>query len=299
MSASLSVVFPASEADLISELGCGEEETVRPLAGGTALALLTRYGFVQPTRLVSLRKLRSQLGHISSSEQGTLRIGAMVTLTELACSPLVAQAASALAAAACLVANVRVRNVACLGGHLAHADPHMDLPPALLALDARVEIRGPGGVRWSTVDELILGYYETSLGQQEVITAVEVPTTAGRRTAYSRYTSVAADDWPSVAIGAAMLTRDGCVAEPRLTVGAVTASPLRLRQAEEMLDGVQLKDAARVDAACRASADAAMESVRPGSDLHGSAAYKREMVRVHARRALAALFALPGREGSK
>ncbi len=181
MSISPTVVFPASEADVISELSCGEDETVRPLAGGTALALLARYGFLQPTRLVSLRNMPGKLGHISSSRPGTLRIRAMVTLTELARSPLVAQAPSVLAAAAGLVANVRVRNVACLGGHLAHADPHMDLPPVLLALDARVEIRGPTGVRWSTVDDLVSGYYETTLGQQELITAVEVPVADGLR----------------------------------------------------------------------------------------------------------------------
>src|SRR5260370_4955811 len=231
MSISPAVVFPASEADVISELSCGEDETVRPLAGGTALALLARYGFLQPTRLVSLRNMRGKLGHISSSLPGTLRIGAMVTLTELARSPLLAQAATVLAAAAGLVANVRVRNVACLGGHLAHADPHMDLPPVLLALDARVEIRGPTGVRWSTVDDLVSGYYETTLGQQELITAVEVPVADGRLAVYSRYTAAAADDWPSAAVDAAMQSPDGRVAEPRRTVGAATPSPLRLTEA--------------------------------------------------------------------
>ena len=299
MSISPTVVFPASEADVISELSCGEDETVRPLAGGTALALLARYGFLQPTRLVSLRNMRGKLGHISSSRPGTLRIGAMVTLTELARSPLVAQAASVLAAAAGLVANVRVRNVACLGGHLAHADPHMDLPPVLLALDARVEIRGPTAVRWSTVDDLVSGYYETTLGQQELITAVEVPVADGRLAVYSRYTAAAADDWPSVAVAAAMQSRDGRMAEPRMTVGAVTTSPLRLSEAEALLDGVQLDDAARLESVCRDAADAAAGSVRPGSDLHGSAAYKREMVRVHARRALAGLLAQRGREDGR
>ncbi len=299
MSISPSVVFPTSEPDVISELRCREDETVRPLAGGTALALLTRYGFLQPTRLVSLRNMRGKLGHISSPQPGALRIGAMVTLTELARSPLVAEVAGALAAAAGLVANVRVRNVACLGGHLAHADPHMDLPPVLLALDARVEIRGPGGVRWSAVDDLVSGYYETTLGQQELITAVEVPAAGGRLAVYSRYTSAAADDWPSVAVAAAMQPRDGRVAEPRVAVGAVTTSPLRLREAEELLSGMPLDDVTRLDAACRQAADAAAQSVRPGSDLHGSVAYKREMVRVHARRALAGLYARRGREDGR
>ncbi|HEX9527244.1 MAG TPA: FAD binding domain-containing protein [Streptosporangiaceae bacterium] len=296
MSVSPSVVFPASEPDVIFELRCEEDETVRPLAGGTALALLARYGFLQPTRLVSLRNLREKLGQISSPQPGALRIGAMVTLTELARSPLVWASADALAAAAGLVANVRVRNVACLGGHLAHADPHMDLPPVLLALDASVEISGPDGVRWSSIDDLVSGYYQTTLGQQELITAVEVPVAAGRRAAYCRYTSAAADDWPSVTVAVAIEARDGRVAEPRIAVGAVTTSPLRLRAAEALLDGVVLDDASRLEAACKEAADAAGETVRPVSDVHGSAAYKREMLRVHAMRALASLFARPGSE---
>ena len=296
MSIPPTVVFPASEPDVIFELRCEEDETVRPLAGGTALALLARYGFLQPTRLVSLRNLRQKLGQISSPQPGALRIGAMVTLTELARSPLVRAAADALAAAAGLVANVRVRNVACLGGHLAHADPHMDLPPVLLALAARVEISGPDGVRWSSIDDLVSGYYQTTLAQQELITAVEVPVAAGRRAVYCRYTSAAADDWPSVTVAVAIEARDGRVAEPRITVGAVTTSPLRLRAAEALLDGVVLDDASRLEAACREAADVAGDTIRPGGDVHGSAAYKREMLRVHAMRALASLFARPGSE---
>src|SRR5262249_51384631 len=150
---------------------CGDDETVRPLAGGTALALLARYGFLRPTRLVSLRAVAGALGGITRPRPGVLGIGAMVTLTGLARSPLAARAAAALAAAADLVANVRIRNIASIGGHLAHADPHMDLPPLLLALDARVIIRGPAGTRSSTVSDLIAGYYETTLAQQELITS--------------------------------------------------------------------------------------------------------------------------------
>jgi carbon-monoxide dehydrogenase medium subunit len=290
------VVTPATESDVISELRCGEDETVRPLAGGTALALLVRYGFLQPTRLVSLRGVRAGHGQIGRPRPDTLRIGAMVTLSELARSPLVAELADPLAMAAGEVANPRVRNVACLGGHLAHADPHMDLPPVLLALDARVEVRGPDGTRWTPVDDLVSGYYETTLAQQELITAVEIPVLAGRRAGYCRYTSAAVDDWPSVGVAVAMQPRDGRVTEPRLAVGAATVSPLRLRDAEQLLDGIPLDDAARLDAACQAAADAVGDLVRPASDLHGSAAYKRDMVRVHARRALARLFARYGQE---
>jgi carbon-monoxide dehydrogenase medium subunit len=284
MNAALSVVFPANLPDVISELCCEEEETVRPLAGGTALMLLTRYGFLQPTRLVSLRDVASEMGLITRPREDAISIGAMVTLTELALSPLVRDGAAALASAAERVANVRVRNVARLGGHLAHADPHMDLPPVLLALDARVIVQGPDGTRSTTVDDLVTGYYETTLAQQELITSVSVPVTAGRITQYSRYTSTT-DDWPSVGIAIGMQVREGRVVEPRIAVGAVTHSPARLTGAEELLNGAPMSDATSAEVA-----EAAAESVDPIDDLHGSAAYKREVVRVHTRRTLDSLF---------
>jgi aerobic carbon-monoxide dehydrogenase medium subunit len=292
-----SVVFPASDSDVIAELDCADDETVRLLAGGTALALLTRYGFLQPNRLVSLKNLRRSLGHISMSRPGVLRLGAMATLAEIAHSAAVADAATAITRAASQVGNVRIRNVACLGGHLAHADPHMDLPPVLLALDAQAEIRGPDGIRWCTISDLISGYYETTLGQQELITAVEVP--VGRQAVYSRYCSAAADDWPSVAVAAAIQAHDGRVAEPRLAIGAVAAPPRRISLAETRLDGVQLDDRARVREACREAAEAAADSVHPAADLHGSASYKREMVRVQVRRTLVNLLAGHGRDGRR
>lgn len=281
-----SVVFPAAVPDVISQLRCDEDETVRPLAGGTALMLMTKYGFLRPTRLVSLRRVTGALGQVTRTRGGSLSIGAMVTLTGLAESALVRELAGVLASAAEMVASARIRNVACLGGHLAHADPHMDLPPVLLALDARVMVTGPGGTVPVTVDDLVTGYYETTLGQQDLITSVDVPAASGRLAAYSRYTSAAMDDWPSVGIAVAMGVREGRVVRPRIAVGAVTSSPVRLTIAEGLLDGAPLSDAT-----CSEVAGAAAESVDPIDDLHGSPGYKREMVRVHTRRALAGLFA--------
>lgn len=297
MSASPAVVFPPTPADAIAELGCGDDETVRPLAGGTALALLARYGFLRPTRLVSLRSVAG-MGGISSPRPGVLDIGALVTLTGVARSALVARAAGALAAAAGVVANVRIRNVASVGGHLAHADPHMDLPPLLLALDARVVILGPAGSRSAAVSDLITGYYQTTLGQQELITSVEVPIPPARVAVYRRYASAAAGDWPSVAVAAAMQARNGHVADPRIAVGAVTPAPTRLAAAEQALAGVPLGDPARQEAACAEAAQAAADAVDPSSDQHGSAAYQRELVRVQVRRALARLFDQQAAKGS-
>ena len=98
------------------------------------------------------------------------------------------------------LSNVRVRNVATVGGALAHADPHMDLPPLLAALGARVDHPGPRGERTIPVEELYAGYLETTLERGELITRVDVPAMGKRRAAYLKCTTRSADDWPAVGV---------------------------------------------------------------------------------------------------
>src|SRR5688572_12094957 len=131
---------PTSLSQAISLLG---GEGVRPLSGGTALMLMMKAGVLRPARLVSLRKL----GLEKIEADGLLRIGAMTTLRSLERSEAVRKGWPAIARALRTLSNVRVRNVATVGGALAHADPHMDLPPLLAALGARVFLHGKAGER--------------------------------------------------------------------------------------------------------------------------------------------------------
>ncbi len=129
---------PASLREAFSLL---QAEEARPLSGGTALMLMMKAGVLRPKRLVSLR----QLGLDKIEANGELRVGAMTSLGSLERSPAVQKGWPVIARALRTLSNVRVRNVATVGGALAHADPHMDLPPLLAALDAQVSARGPGG----------------------------------------------------------------------------------------------------------------------------------------------------------
>jgi aerobic carbon-monoxide dehydrogenase medium subunit len=151
------------------------DEAARPLGGGTALMLLMRYGFLRPSRLVGLRRLASDLGGISVNDRHELRLGALTTLRDLELSRQVARSAPVLVEALHIVANVRVRNAATLGGHLAHGDPHQDLPPILLAMGARAHAVGPRGSRWIPLDQLNLGYYQTALEPAELLTEMVLP----------------------------------------------------------------------------------------------------------------------------
>jgi carbon-monoxide dehydrogenase medium subunit len=243
-----------------------QDEGARPLSGGTALMLMMKAGVFRPTRLVCLRKLK--LEGIDAAPDGGLRIGAMTTLRALERSE---KSFPVLKRTLRTLANVRVRNVATVGGALAHADPHMDLPPLLAALGARVTIAGPGGERSAPVEALYAGYLENTLKPNELITRLELPALGKRRAAYLKCTTRSADDWPALGM-AVVLDGD----EARVFVSAATDRPTRLAAAEKILKTGDVKRAA----------EAAAEEVQIESDLHGSAAYKKQLIRVYLARAI-------------
>jgi aerobic carbon-monoxide dehydrogenase medium subunit len=255
---------------------------VRPVGGGTALMLLMKYGFLRPARLVGLKRLTSELGGIGKLESGELRVGALTTLRDLELSPEVAGRAPVLVAPLQVLANVRVRNVATLGGHLAHADPHQDLPPVLLTLGASARAVSRRGSRSLGLDELITGYYETDLQPDELLTEIIIPAQPpGSRGSYTKFTAVAAEDWPALGVAVLLQEEGGRLRDVRLALSAATDRPLRLAAVERILEG-ERPTASLFEAA----ADTAASVVEPLPDGGASPAYKREMVRVHVRRAL-------------
>jgi len=257
---------PDSLSQAISLLG---GEGARALSGGTALMLMMKAGVLRPARLVSLRKLN--LHSIEAQDDGVLRVGAMTTLRALERSAAVKKGWPVIARALRTLSNVRVRNVATVGGALAHADPHMDLPPLLSALGAQVTIAGPRGERSAPVEALYAGYLESTLGPGELITRLEVPALGRRRAAYLKCTTRSADDWPALGM-AVVLDGD----DARIVMSAATDKPTRLLSAEKILK--------QNPNALKQAAEAAAEEVQIESDMHGSAAYKKQLIRVYLRR---------------
>jgi len=259
----------------------GGDESVRVFGGGTALMLMMKAGVFQPTRLISLRGIEKRYTKVSSAEDGGLRIGALVTLSALGRTAAVKKRAPVIVDALRTLSNVRVRNVATLGGHLAHGDPHMDLPPVLMALDAQVVTAATAGSRTLAAADLCTGYYETALSRNELISEVIVPAQSGRRAAYVKLTTRAADDWPSLGIAVSLQMDGDTVRDARFVVSAATEKPLRLPGAEAVLRGATLSEAvlARVGEAAAAEAELT-------GDARGSAAYKTELLRVYAGRAV-------------
>ncbi|MBX9903688.1 MAG: xanthine dehydrogenase family protein subunit M [Burkholderiales bacterium] len=257
------------------------DESVRVFGGGTALMLMMKAGVFQPTRLISLRGIEKRYAKVTSGQDGSLHIGALVTLSALGRTAAVKKRAPVIIDTLRTLSNVRIRNVATLGGHLAHADPHMDLPPVLMALDAQVITAATSGARTLAVADLFTGYYETALARNELISEVIVPAQSGRRSAYVKLTTRAADDWPTLGIAVSLQMNGDTVQDARFVVSAATEKPLRLPGAEAVLHGATISDAmlARVGEA------AAVEAELTG-DARGSAAYKTELLRVHAGRAV-------------
>ena len=272
---------PASLAEAIALLD-PDDASVRPIAGGTALMLMMKAGVFRPARLISLRAIR-ELSSITTQDDGALRIGAMTPLSVLERSAVVRAHAPVVTATLRTLSNVRVRNVATMGGHLAHADPHMDLPPVLIALGAHVVVTGPAGERTLPVADLFAGYFETVLKRDELITAVVVPAQGTGRAAYLKCTTRAVHDWPALGVAVSLDRDGGTVRAARIVISAATEKPVRLPGAEAAVRGGSLDDAV-----LRRAGEAAAAEVETISDGQGSAAYKRQLVRVYVRRALSA-----------
>ncbi len=284
------ILEPTSLAEasrLLREFG----DEAKLIAGGTAVTLLLKEGLLSPAYLVSTGRL-GETDFLRTTPAG-LVVGAGVTLRALERSPAVREGFPALAQALAGIGNVRIRHAATLGGHLAHADPRLDLPPVLLALGATVHCQREGATRQVPVADLFVGPYETCLAPEELITGIDIPRPpAGAATAFLRYSPSSPTDWPVLNVGA-LLALDGSGRCERLElgIGCVAGRALHVAGRETGLLGQRL-----TPPALGALADRAAARAEPVSDLRGSAGYKREMVKVFVRRAVARAARSLGRE---
>jgi aerobic carbon-monoxide dehydrogenase medium subunit len=278
------LVEPASLGEAIALLD-PDDPTVRPIAGGTALMLMMKAGVFRPRLLVSLRKLARLNARIAVADDGALTIGAMTPLALVERSPEVTRVAPVIPRAMRRLSNIRVRNVATIGGNLAHGDPHMDLPPILIALNAKVAVVGADGAgaaeRTIPVEDLFAGYFETVLAKNELIAELRIPPQGRSRAAYLKVTTGSAEDWPALGVAVALESEGSAVKSARVVISAATEKATRLKGVERLLAG------ATVDEKMLARAgDAAAEEAECITDVRGSAPYKRELTRVYVGRAL-------------
>jgi carbon-monoxide dehydrogenase medium subunit len=268
---------------MLADLG----DAARVLAGGTALMLALRQRLLSPKAVVSLGRIAALHGIDFDAQRG-LRIGALSRHADLAQSPVVRAHYPVLASMAARVANPQVRNQGTLGGNLCYADPSTDPPGCLLALNAQVVLGSTRGERTLGMEEFLVDYFTTALEPDEVLVEIRVPPPeAGQTGVYSRLLRTAADHRPLVNV-TLVARREGRVCRgARLTVGASTPIPVRVPRAEAWLEG-RAVDAQVADAAAAIVA----ADIAPLSDARGSADFRRDMVRVMARRSVAELFGI-------
>lgn len=264
-------------AGLLGELG----EDAALLAGGTSLMNMAKLGLAEPEHVIALDGVPELHGLRGSPQEG-LTLGAMTRLRDLETSHLVGGLAPGIAEAAGHVATVRIRNQATVGGTLVHADPNQDLPPMLMVHDAVARVTGPAGSREVPVCEMFVGFYQSVVGEDEVLQSVWVPPLApGVRSGYLKFLPRTQDDYPTISIAAALRTVDGRVEDARIAVAGGGATPVRCRDAEAALM------AGGTDApSLHAAADLVPDCLDPISDGRGSSGYKKAMARVCTQRLL-------------
>jgi len=243
--------------------------------GGTELLLLLKLGFASFGHLIDLKGVEELDG--VRAENGGLVVGAAVTHRELERAELVRERLPALAEMERKVANIRVREVGTLGGNLCFSDPHSDPATFLLALDAEVEYRrGDEAARRTPISDFVVGPYQTSLGEGEVLTSVRIPELP--RGAAVVHAKFAFHERPTATVTCLARVVEGVVAEARVAVGSVGARPVRAPAAEQVLTGAPAEE---IGTGLLAEAgERAAEAAAPVDDATGSAEYKAQLVRV-------------------
>jgi len=255
-------------------------ESARAMGGGTALVVLMKQSLVNPDHVVSLEGIPG-LNSISV-EGDALHIGGLVRHYDLEHSPHVRAFAPFLSDVYRRVATVKIRNMATVGGGLAHADPAQDPPPGLIALDATVRLRSRASERLLAVAELFTDYYETAIRPGEILTEVIVPRPApAAKFVYLKFLPRTEDDYATVSVAARAEMDGGICRNVRVALGAAGPTPIRARAVEQALEGKPVSPAA-----VRSAAEAVLAEVDPLDDFRGTSAYKRDMAAVFTRRAL-------------
>jgi carbon-monoxide dehydrogenase medium subunit len=262
--------------DLLTRLG----DDAKILSGGQSLIPLMKLRLAAPRHLIDINGLPG-LAYLREAD-GFLRIGALTREAELDESELVRTRYPLLADTARGVADPIVRNLATVGGNLAHGDPANDHPATMLAYGAEVVAAGPRGERTIPITAFFTGPFTTALAADEILVEIRIPTPPARSGGAYVKLERKVGDFATAAVAVQLtLAADGTCARAGIGLTNAGATPVKADRAEAALTGKRLDNAAIVQAA-QLAADAA----QPSADLRGPVEYKKDMVRVLTGRAL-------------
>jgi carbon-monoxide dehydrogenase medium subunit len=265
-----------------------EHPGAKPLAGGQSLIPAMNFRLAAPAVLVDLNGL-GELSGITSLEGGGVRLGAMTRHHAIETNELVRERAPLLAETMPFIAHPQIRNRGTVGGSLAHADPAAELPAVMVALEATMVIRGPGGERRVSAEQFFTGLFATALVPGELLVAVELPSMPARSGWAFEEMARRHGDYALVGVTVLLALDDvGQCARARIALLSVGEGPVLATRAMATLSGLALDE----DTIREASELAGRDDIDPPSDIHASAAYRRQLARVLTRRALTRATAL-------
>lgn len=247
------------------------------LAGGHSLIPLMKLRLSEPGTLIDISRIPQLKG--INEQNGKVQVGAATTHTEVLQSDAIRRLCPVVSECAAEIADPQVRNRGTMGGSLAHADPSADYPAVMVALDAEIHLKGPGGWRAVKAGDFFQGMFTVDMAEDEIIAGIQLP--PALHAAYVKLHQ-RASHYAIVGV-AAVLEMDGRVCtSARIGITGASTHAQRLTNVEAALAGKELTQA-NIDAAA-AIADANLEDVN--SDIHASEAYRRAMVKVFTRRAI-------------
>lgn len=256
----------------------GQEAKI--LSGGQSLIPMMKLRLARPSYLVDINRIKG-LSYVKE-EGGFLKIGGLTRESELEASPIIQSKYPIILDTAHVIADPQVRNLATVGGNLAHGDPANDHPATMLALGAQVVATGPRGQRTIPIEEFFVSLFTTALQPTEILTEIRIPAAAAHTGGGYVKLERKVGDFATAAVAAHLaLNNQGIVQKAGIGLTNVGPKPIKARKAEDFLRGKKA-DAAAIAQAAQLAADEA----QPSSDLRGPAEYKKGLVKELAKRAL-------------
>jgi carbon-monoxide dehydrogenase medium subunit len=255
-------------------------DAAKILSGGQSLIPMMKLRLARPAILIDINRI-SGLSHIKE-EGGYLKIGGLTREAELEVSPLVRSKYPILADTTHVIADPQVRNLATVGGNLAHGDPANDHPATMIALGAQVVANGPKGERVIPIDNFFVSLFTTALKPDEILTEIRVPVPPPRSAGAYLKLERKVGDFATAAVAVQVtLDEKGACQKVGMGLTNVGATPVKARKAEDFLRGKKLDDDAIAQAA-----QLAADQAEPSADLRGPVEYKKGLVKELAKRAL-------------
>lgn len=271
-------VCPSSLEEVFAALRAQPDEA-KLLAGGHSLLPLMKLRLASPALLVDLSGVPGLRGVRDDGE--FLTLGAMTTYIDVIDNPLVRRHCRALAEVSARVGDPQVRHRGTIGGALAHGDGAGDVPSLALALDVELVAAGPDGSRVIPASEFFIGWFQTALAQDEVLTEIRVPKLDESWGFDYQKFSVSEQGWAIVGSCALVRRQDDRISDARVSLTNMAPAPVRAKETERLLVYAPARDDV-----LSVAAEAAPAGTEPGSDITADADYRRHLARVLTRRAL-------------